>query len=374
MKRAAVLLLLVLACAARPPVAPAPDPAILAEIQRIEGLVAAQPGNQPYIYILATYYDRARDEKNVVRWLTRLDELEWQLGLGPDSFPNTSSAPAFRRIAAKLEAREPAVHRARTAFTFPKLRSEGVTYDPVDDVFYFNGGATAFLRVDRSGRSTEIPVESLGEKWDRLGMDVDAARRQLWVVGAGPTGTSNISVYALPGMALIRRVTHGAKSYLNDLTLLADGTAFVTDTGANQVLRLAPGAETFELWAEDFRGPNGIAISADERTLYVADFRGLNAFDVAAKSRRLLETSTLLNGIDGLVEHRGTLIGIQNVLGRPRVVRVHVQDGNRVELLESKNPLLNVPATGVVAGNEYYFLANLGQKDAEQVVMKISPR
>jgi sugar lactone lactonase YvrE len=161
-------------------------------------------------------------------------------------------------------------------------------------------------------------------------------------------------------------------AFLNDLTLLRDGTAFVTDSVRHQVVRLAPGTNAFETWAAEFRSPNGIVVSADERTLFVADFRGVNQLDLETKSRKLLETSTPLNGIDGLAEHRGALIGIHNVLGRPRVVRIHPSESNRVELLESKNPLLNVPATGVVAGDEFFFLANLGQKNADGHVLKIA--
>lgn len=160
-------------------------------------------------------------------------------------------------------------------------------------------------------------------------------------------------------------------SFFNDMTLMQDGTAFITDTGRNEVVRLAPGADSFETIATDLIAPNGIETSADEQKLYVADFRGLNEIVLATNARRVLETSTPLNGIHGLVEHRGTLIGIQNVLGRARVVRVYLDEANRVELLESANPLLNNPATGVVAGDSYYFLASKGQKDVDQVVLRI---
>ncbi|HYO75534.1 MAG TPA: SMP-30/gluconolactonase/LRE family protein [Thermoanaerobaculia bacterium] len=386
MRRAAALLLLLAACATHRDAASltAADRATIAEIERAEGLVIEQPLSVPFMYILATYYDRAKDVPNVVRWLTRLHALGWKLGLGHE-FPNSSSAPEFRQIAAKLEAREPLVQRATVAFTIPKERnnrSEGIAYDPRDDVFYFSAGPATLLRVDRNGNIRDIPIEPVGQKFGRLGMNVDAERRQLWVVStvydstatADEKGRSAISVYDLSDMRLVRRVMLGSSAepaFLNDVTLLKDGTAFVTDTARGQVMRLAPAAEAFEVWASDFVATNGIATSADERTLYVADFRGLNQFDLATKSRQLLATDAMLNGIDGLVEHRGTLIGIQNVLGRPRVVRVHLHDRNRVELLESKNPLLNVPATGAVAGNDYLFMANRYEKEADRVVLKI---
>jgi hypothetical protein len=53
------------------------------------------------------------------------------------------------------------------------------------------------------------------------------------------------------------------------------------------------------------------------------------------------------------------------------VVRVDPADA-RVEVLESKNPLLNVPSTGVVAGNDLYFMANRTNQPAERVVLKIA--
>ena len=381
MKRIALVLLLA-ACVSRPvPI----DPAMQPSIERVRGLLVQQPANTVYLYVLATYYDRAKDVPNVVRTLRRLDELRWDLGLGPDSFANSKGNRAFERIAARLAARERLVQRATPAFTFPKerkVRSEGVAYDPVDDRFYFSGGAGMLLRVDRSGAIGELAIEPVGQKFGRLGMDVDAQRRQIWLVSAAfdpsvpadEKGRSAVSVHDLRDGRLLRRVFLGSAeqpSFLNDLTLLADGTAFVTDSGRHHVYRLAPGADAFELWAEDFRAPNGIAASADGRMLYVADFRGINAFEIASKSRELLATSTPLNGIDGLTEHRGALIGIQNVLGRPRVVRLDPKT-KEVELLESKNPLLDVPTTGVVAGDDYFFQANLSDEVVERLVMKIA--
>lgn len=384
MKRALVLLLLA-ACATQRPVpllTPA-DEAVLADLERGEGLVAERPLAPATAYILATEYDRKGDVASVVRWLEHLDAVGWDLGVGPRSFSKSSGAAEFQRVAARLAVREKAVHRATEAFRFSKernVRSEGVTYDPVGDRFYFSGGAGLLLRVDRSGNISELPVEPTGKKFGRLGMDVDAERHQLWAASAvfdpeagDEKGKSAISVFDLRDGKLLRRVWRGSAdqpTLLNDLTLLADGTAFVTDSTRNDVVRLRPGAEAFEVFASGFVGPNGIAASADGRTLYVADFRGITRFDLATGARELLETTSSVNGIDGLVEHHGSLIGIQNVLGRPRVIRVHLQDGNRVELLESKNPLLNVPTTGVVAGGAYYFMANLGPP-AERIILRI---
>lgn len=187
MRRLAALLVLLAGCATPP----APDPRVVAEVRRIAGLVAAQPSNTAYIYVLATYYDRIGDTRNVVRLLERLDALGWDLGLRPDSFRQSAASHAFQRIAAKLEARETAVHRGVTAFTLPKdVRSEGIAWDPVDDAFYIHGGESRLLRVSRSGAITELATEPAKM---RLGMKVDAERRLLWI--ASP---DFVTVHSLP--------------------------------------------------------------------------------------------------------------------------------------------------------------------------------
>lgn len=402
MKRPAIALLLLAACssqpapdapaaAANPQLAPAKpqlagvDPELAAEIRNVEQMVTADPSNLPYTYVLAHYYDQARDAAAVARWLQTIDAAGWDLGLRQDWFQNTAADPLVAPLAARLQAREPRVSRATEAFRMPKernVRSEGIAWDPVDGVFYFSGGAAKMLRVERGGAIQEVAIEPVGQKFGRLGLDIDAERRQLWAVSAvidpaAPAeekGRSGISVYDARDGRLLRRVMRGSAAepaFFNDITLLRDGTAFITDTGRNEVMRLDPGAETFTPFAAGFDSPNGIAVSADERTLYVADFRGIDAIDLATKKRGLIASSVRLNGIDGLVEHKGTLIGIQNVLGSPRVLRVHLGEGGRTEVLESKNPLMNVPTTGVVAGDAYYFIANLSEKGVDRVVVRI---
>lgn len=127
--------------------------------------------------------------------------------------------------------------------------------------------------------------------------------------------------------------------------------------GGHTVVRLAPDAATFEKYADGFLFPNGI--TSDGKSLYVADFRGLHRFDLVTKERSKIETDVLVNGIDGLDFHDGTLIGIQNSIGNPRVIRVHLGT-NRVEVLESRNRFFELPTTGALAGDEYFFIANPG--------------
>jgi hypothetical protein len=184
MKRAAafLLLLVTLACttARRQPFVV--DEATRGTIEQLTQAVEQNPTHQPLIYILATYHDKAHDAANVVKWLTRLDELGWEYGLAPYAFRNTNTRE-FRAVAAPLNAREPRVTRAQTAFTLAGQRDlipEGIAYDPVDDVFYVSSiYRRKVLRVERSDRATDFVGEEQDGMLGGLGVKVDAKRRLL---------------------------------------------------------------------------------------------------------------------------------------------------------------------------------------------------
>ena len=350
MKRVAVLALLISAACAHQPV----DEPTLSMIGQLEAALAKQPSNTPYIYILATTQDRAKNAGEVVRWLRRLDELQWEHGVPAYDFPNTQTR-AFHEIAARLNAREPRINRAAVAFVVNghKLQKpEGIAYDPNSDAFFLSSLADGnVLRVMRSGKSTPFAPRT---GMPGLGMKVDATRRLLWVIRtAEDNSRSTLTAYDL-GDARVVQELDVTPAALNDLTLLADGTLYATDMARGKVVRLAPGANALEIFAEDFGYPNGI--TNDGRNLYVADFRGITRFDLTTKERTKIESKTLLNGIDGLDFANGSLIGIQNSIGNPRVIRIAL-DGN-VEVLETKNANFSIPTTGFVVGNEYCFIAN----------------
>lgn len=369
MKRAAALLLVAtLACTSAQPFVV--DEATKGAIQQITDVVAQNPTHQPLIYILATQHDKARDAAAVVKWLTRLDELGWEYGVAPDGFRHTDTRE-LRAIAAKLNARVPRVQNAKTAFTLAGQRDlipEGIAHDPVDDVFYVSGiYRRKVLRVDRSGRATDFVAEGQDGMLGGLGVKVDAKRRLLWVISTTTPemlgwkkgdDRSMLAAYDLRDGRLVRRI-EGTPAMLNDLALLADGSLVATDMGRHTVVRLTPNATAFEVFAKDFSYPNGIALSDDERYLYVADFRGITRFGLHDQSRTRVESKSILGGIDGLSMHRGKLIGIQNTTGKARVIRIDPANG-AVEILESGNALFEIPTTGAVAGDEYFFIANPG--------------
>jgi len=60
--------------------------------------------------------------------------------------------------------------------------------------------------------------------------------------------------------------------------------------------------------------------------------------------------------------HNGSLIGIQNGIGSPRVAAFHLSsDGLRVTrttVLENRSNLCMLPTTGAIRGSDFYFIAN----------------
>jgi sugar lactone lactonase YvrE len=372
----AAVLLVFVACTTAPPpppptttaapAAPASAPSPLeAAIPQLEAAIAADPKRTPLVYVLAIYHDRLGHAAETIRTLEMLEQRGWTLGLSEFDFQ--SKTPEFLAIKQRLDARQPRVARAQQAFTITGHRDlipEGIAYDPVDDVFYVSSlYRRKVLRVQRDGSAIDFVPEGQDGILATLGLHVDPMRRLLWVATAtspemhGYTpemqGQGGIYAYDLRDGKLVKRIT---KPALNDIALLPDGTVFGTATFNNTIHRLAPGGDAMEVFLEDFRYPNGITVNGTD--LYVADFRGITRIDLRDQSRHPLVATDPLAGIDGLVFHNGTLLAIQNAVGNSRVIRIHLADNNRIEVLEAGNPLFHLPTTGVVAGDSYFFVAN----------------
>jgi sugar lactone lactonase YvrE len=339
-------------------------------IRQLEAALEKQPDNQPYLYLLASQYDKAKDTPGVVRTLKKLIALEWQHGIASHEFVNSKHDVEFRKAALSLHAREPKKNQAKTAFRITgrkDLVPEGIAYDPLDDVFYLTGiYRRNVIRVKRDGTATDFVKEAQDGMLGGLGVKIDPKKRVLWVISSTTPemrgwkegdNASMLASYDLESGKLLKKI-EATPAILNDLTILDDGTIFATDMGRHNVMRLAPGANKLEVFASDFGYPNGITHL--DGSLYVADFRGLTKIDVKdAKKRTRIESQSLLNGIDGLAVHKGKLIGIQNAIGRPRVVRIDPATGV-AENLESRNSRFELPTTGAVVGDEFWFIANPG--------------
>ena len=169
---------------------------------------------------------------------------------------------------------------------------------------------------------TEGPVWMPGEGWLFSDIPADTIFRADKSVFRKPSGKSNGLVLDAEGRLIAcehwnRRVTRTEKdgsitvlaatcdgkrlNSPNDAAVRSDGTVFFTDPQYGLegreadletagVYMISPSGEV-RLLIDDFKKPNGIHLSLDEKTLYVADTEGshIRAFDVA-------EDGSLSNG------------------------------------------------------------------------------
>ena len=76
-----------------------------------------------------------------------------------------------------------------------------------------------------------------------------------------------------------------------------------------------------------------------------------------------------LSGIDGLYVTGDSFLAVQNGTNPPRLMRFS-RDLHRQEVLEANWAGLGDPTHGVIAGNDFYFIANSGWGDYDEAGRK----
>lgn len=348
---------------------------------------AANPKDDVAAYLAAATWVRAGKPEASFEWLQRL----WQMGscLVPSatSFAAIENDPRFKDAAAILRAQAAKERRAAVAFTVPEkdLVPQGLAYDPVEKVFYVSSlWKRKIVRVKPGGPGapavTSDFVEEGADELDAVhGVKVDAVRRRLWAVSAAAPemkgfkpeayGRSALYEYDLVSKKLLRKIAPSGPPphFFNDLVLDAAGNVYVTDTESAEVRVLKAGEGELKtlLKMALFVAPNGIASSADGKHLYVADVaQGVFHVDPATGDVQALDQAPGIfpAGLDGLVHHEGSIIGIMNAVSSGRVARWRVApDGLALEegeVLECGHPSFHQPTRGVVADGALYFIAN----------------
>jgi hypothetical protein len=385
MRRALGVFLLLTACASTPPALQPISQAVVddqtrATIESLRAAVAADPTDGARIYVLAQYLDRTGDTAESLKWLGELERIGWTHGVNDHDFLNTAKRGGYRAITARLNQHEPSVVHSARAFTIPQrdLIPEGIAWDSTTGDFFVSSiHLRKVVRITSDGKSSDFVREGQDGMFSTLGLKVDSQRRLLWVISSAARemngysdamdGQSSVLAYDLRTGKLATKIAFGnahEPSLLNDLAILDDGSAVITDSDGGGIMRVRLGSDTIDEWipAHTFTFPNGIAIADGEPFVYVADFRGLSRIDIRSRTITPLVADDTLSGIDGLTSYHGDLIGIQNGVGRPRVVRITLNETREVithiEVLEAGNPQFDEPTTGVIANGSFYFMAN----------------
>ncbi|HEY0271135.1 MAG TPA: hypothetical protein VGC10_09130 [Sphingomonas sp.] len=126
---------------------------------------------------------------------------------------------------------------------------------------------------------------------DRLWLCANAPRSPLVIPGARD-GSWLVGVGLRSGRSMVTARLPGEKTLCNDIAVGPDGSVYVTNMAAPQILRLRPGATELELWATDPRfqpehggGLDGIAFGADG-ALYVTIFTKGELYRIAVENGR----------------------------------------------------------------------------------------
>jgi sugar lactone lactonase YvrE len=270
-------------------------------------------------------------------------------------------------------------HESTVAFFLPEkdLLPESVAYDQKDGSFYVGSTRKGkIIRFDKNQKVSDFIAPRQDGLWEVIGIKVHTTRRVLWVCsfeGRNLEGyqkrdrrASGIFAFNLDTGKLIRKWVldaPGEPHGFNDLVVTRGNDVYATHMFKDAAIyRITQKDQKLEVFAtpEGLREPNGIAITPDERTLYVAGEDGVIAIDIAtAKSRRVSAPEGEHTGdIDGLYYYDASLIGIRE----NSVCRYLLDESGsritRTDVMEHDHPLMKIPTTGVVVGDEFYYVAN----------------
>ena len=351
-------------------------PTASAAIRRALARVPDDPG---LLFNLAQVEVRAGHPDEALRLLDSLSRRA--TGFDPVVDPRflaLADRPGYAAMMERFDLGAPQVMRsAEVAYIDDaNLFPEGIAADPRDGTLYVGSiRERKIVRVGRDGRVTDFTRARQDSLLGVLGLRVDDRRRLLWAVAAGgpeveerERGRSGLWAFELGSGKLVRRWMSppGQEATFNDLTLDARGRVYVTDTDSGALFSTSgpDGALEVFLAAGQLRAPNGIDVAPDGQRLYVASSgRGITAVDLASKQTTGLAVprDVVALGIDGLYAQGRTLIAVQNLIGRPRVVRYTLRSPLEIdglEILESRHALYDLPTTGTIWKGGFYYVAN----------------
>ena len=218
---------------------------------------------------------------------------------------------------------------------------ESITASSNGTLYISSLAAGGITRIPRGATKDEPWVKpgAFGTR-STLGVLVDNASHMLWVCsndmstfgvpGPGTVSGSHLKGFDLrTGEGKVSAALPGERTLCNDMAVSQDGSVFVSNTFAPQILRLKPGSNQLEVWLEDQQfaipspgaGLDGIAFGGDGH-LYVNTFTKGELFRVEVRNGvpgkvTKLQTSRPLKSPDGLrlvsgltfvmVEGQGTL-------------------------------------------------------------------
>ena len=288
---------------------------------------------------------------------------------------------AFEALLARMEEAKKPEGRSEVAFRLPErdFVPEGIAHDAKTGAFLVGSvHLRKIVRVATDGTVTDFVEPGQNGLGSVLGIAADSAHRVLWACSSAlpqgrdyrpqDEGRTRLHAFDLDSGRTLRSLeppkAEGPRT-LNDLTLAGDGTVYVSDPASSALYVLRPGGPALEVLLPPgvLASPQGLALSADEKSLYVADYAlGIVRVDLVRRQAVVLDVpdTLALGGVDGLTRNGDDLLAIQNGLEPHRVLRLRLQ-GDRVaeaRVVQRAHPLFDEPTLGVVVGGKLHYVAN----------------
>jgi hypothetical protein len=353
------------------PAEPTDAQEIREQIAAVQKLQPTLPDRGAPLYFLAAAKQHLRETREA---LTLLKEcISLQEGFDPSGEPAFLELKSSKEFIALVDSAHrdfPATAQAREAFrtTEKDLVPEGLAYDAQRNVFYLSSlNRRKIVEIGRDGTVSDfVPADRFG-LLPVLGIRLSPNDGTVWADSYTDGGRTELLHFDATGKLLGRfKPEDSAKHGFNDLVIRKNGEVITTDSLANKVFRFDPASRRFTALPvhRSLFYPNGIALSEDDHRLYVADSLGVVTVDLTSEESHDVDPGprSTLAGIDGLYWHNGSLIGIQNGIGSPRIAAFHLSgDGLRVTrttVLENRSNLSILPTTGAIRGSDFYFIAN----------------
>ena len=266
--------------------------------------------------------------------------------------------------------------KAETAFILEErdLIPEGIAYDLTEKAFYLSSiYKRKIVKITSDDKVSDLIPTGADEIEQVLGMKVDA-RGLLWACNNTPEHDtvrkiSNVHVYDLRTKKMVKRfkLEDDNRHLFNDIYITKAGDVFVTDTHAGMVWLVRKDSKTLEEFTKRGSVPfaNGITATPDEKFLIVSTggAQGVVRVDVSTKQISSIPNDRyMVMGYDGLYQYNNTLIGIQNTFFPESIQKVTLNASSdraeRIDFLCDRDAKFNAPTTGVIVGDEFYFIAN----------------
>lgn len=317
-------------------------------------------------------------------YMTKVLFLEYHQ-LNDPAFNILRDKKEFQTIIKILNKSEKSIHKSQIAFSIKDkdLNPEGITYDPVEKMFYLGSmNKHKIIKVDSLGKSVDFTTEGQDGLFIIMGIHVDPVRRLLWVVSSFDE-KRKVFKYNLSSGKLIKKyffssVPDGIKPFFNDLVIHPNGDVYVS--GGNSIYLISHASDKLEVFLHSklFHGFNGITISDNGQTIYVSEyFIGIYKIDIKTKSFLLMTHEPGLNaiGVDGLYFLNNQLYCVQDVVNS--IARFSLnKKGTHLkscEFFERNTQYLHMPTTGVIVDEYFYFIADTQGKGKDPggiIIMK----